>query len=116
VRLRAVAILLAGTAGDYLLWDWSIASSHDILSLVSGLTLLPLAALSVGVVALAGARGLSRVVGLGRAAGRVPVRVRGSSRARATRAREDYPSDNPSPHAGPLSPTPSHSSPDRLAA
>jgi hypothetical protein len=29
--------------GDYLLWNWSLNGSHDVLALVSGLTLPPLA-------------------------------------------------------------------------
>jgi hypothetical protein len=48
--------LLVLTGVDYALWDWSIASGHDIVSLVAGLTLLPLAALSLGGLVLAGAR------------------------------------------------------------
>ncbi len=56
-------MLLALTAGDYLLWDWSIADSHDVVSLVSGLTLLPIAAITVGMVAVAGARLLRLLLG-----------------------------------------------------
>jgi hypothetical protein len=56
VRLRALVLLLVLTAGDYLLWNWSIADGHDILSLVAGLTLLPLAAVSLGGLVLAGGR------------------------------------------------------------
>jgi hypothetical protein len=48
--------LLVLTGVDYALWDWSIASGHDIVSLVAGLTLLPLAALSLGGLVLAAAR------------------------------------------------------------
>jgi hypothetical protein len=70
VRLRALPLLLVLTAADYALWDWSIASGHDIVSLVSGLTLLPLAAIAVGVLVVAGARLLSFL--LGGAAGRTP--------------------------------------------
>jgi hypothetical protein len=28
--------------GDYLLWNWSLGANHDILALVSGMTLIPL--------------------------------------------------------------------------
>ena len=56
VRLRALVFLLVLTAGDYLLWDWSIAEGHDIVSLVAGLTLLPLAAVSLGGLGLTGVR------------------------------------------------------------
>lgn len=48
VRPRPLALLLALTGGDYLLWHWSLAGSHDVLALASGLTLLPLMALSFG--------------------------------------------------------------------
>lgn len=56
VRLRALVFLLVLTASDYLLWNWSIADGHDIVSLVAGLTLLPLATVSLGGAALTGAR------------------------------------------------------------
>jgi hypothetical protein len=56
VRLRALPLLLALTAADYALWDWSIADGHDILSLVSGLTLLPLAAATLAMLGVGAAR------------------------------------------------------------
>jgi hypothetical protein len=37
--LAAVSLL---ALADYLLWNWSLDGSHDILALVSGLTLVPL--------------------------------------------------------------------------
>jgi hypothetical protein len=55
--------LLVLTAVDYALWDWSIADGHDIVSLVAGLTLLPLAAVSLGGLVLAGARVLRLILG-----------------------------------------------------
>jgi hypothetical protein len=63
VRLRALVFLLVLTAGDYLLWDWSIADGHDIVSLVAGLTLLPLAAVSLGQLVLAGGRLTALLIG-----------------------------------------------------
>jgi hypothetical protein len=63
VRLRALAFLLSLTVGDYLLWQWSIAGGHDILSLLAGCTLVPLAAVSVWRLVLTGAGLLSRAVG-----------------------------------------------------
>jgi hypothetical protein len=48
--------LLALTVADYALWHWSIAGGHDILLLVSGLTLLPLAAATLALLALGAAR------------------------------------------------------------
>ena len=55
--------LLVLTGVDYALWDWSIANGHDIVSLVAGLTLLPLAALSLGGLVLAAGRLCGFVLG-----------------------------------------------------
>jgi hypothetical protein len=60
VRLRALPLLLALTAADYALWDWSIADGHDLVSLIAGLTLLPLAAATLAMLAV----GAARLVGL----------------------------------------------------
>jgi hypothetical protein len=76
VRLRALVPLLVLTAVDYALWDWSIADGHDIVSLVAGLTLLPLAAVSLGGLVLAGARALGFLVG--RSTGRARPGARAS--------------------------------------
>ncbi len=59
MRPRALLFLLALTAGDYLLWKWSIAGSHDVLSLLAGCTLVPLLAISAYRLVLAGASLLS---------------------------------------------------------
>jgi hypothetical protein len=32
------------TGGDLLLWNWSLSANHDVLALIAGVTLLPLAA------------------------------------------------------------------------
>jgi hypothetical protein len=56
VRLRALPLLLVLTAADYALWDWSIANGHDVVSLIAGLTLLPLAAATLALLALGAAR------------------------------------------------------------
>jgi hypothetical protein len=41
-------VLLAGlTVGDYLLWNWSLNANHEVIALISGLTLPPLALLSI---------------------------------------------------------------------
>jgi hypothetical protein len=70
--------LLVLTAADYLLWDWSIAEGHDILSLVAGLSLLPLAAVSFGGLVLAGARRLRLLLG---SSSRTRTRARGTRQA-----------------------------------
>lgn len=58
MRLRTLALLLVLTAADYVLWEWSIAGGHDIASLVAGLALLPLVAITIGGAILAAVRGL----------------------------------------------------------
>jgi hypothetical protein len=62
VRPRALVWLLPLTAGDYLLWNWSVGGSHDVLALISGMTLLPLVAVSLGLLGLAGIRLLARAL------------------------------------------------------
>jgi membrane protein implicated in regulation of membrane protease activity len=87
VRLRALAFLLVLTAGDYLLWDWSIAGGHDIVSLVAGLTLLPLAAVSFGGLVLAAGRLLRLVVGRSSTSSRAEA-SRGTDQAERSRSAE----------------------------
>ncbi len=54
-------VLVSGlTAGDYLLWNWSLNSNHEVLALVSGLTLPPLAVACVWLLALNVARLIAR--------------------------------------------------------
>jgi hypothetical protein len=48
------------TVADYLLWNWSLNSNHDVLALVSGLTLPPLAVASLWLLSLAVARLIAR--------------------------------------------------------
>jgi hypothetical protein len=43
VTRRPLAIVSGLTLGDYLLWDWSLTHNHDVLAVVAGLTLPPLA-------------------------------------------------------------------------
>ncbi len=49
------------TVADSLLWNWSLNSNHDVLALVSGLTLPPLAVASLWLLSLTVARLLARV-------------------------------------------------------
>jgi hypothetical protein len=49
------------TAGDFWLWNWSLSANRDVLALVSGLTLLPLAAACVVLVVLTAVRIASRL-------------------------------------------------------
>ncbi len=75
--------LLVLTGFDYALWDWSIESGHDIVSLVAGLTLLPLAALSVGGLVLAVARLGGRLLGKS-GASRSRAHTRGAPTSQST--------------------------------
>jgi hypothetical protein len=59
VSHRPVAIVAGLTLGDYLLWNWSLNGNHDVLALVSGLTLPPLALACVVLLALSLARLIS---------------------------------------------------------
>jgi len=98
VRPRALVFLLVLTVADYLLWNWSIANGRDILSLVAGLTLLPLGAMSVAQLALAGARLMGLVFGTPSARARARVRVasHGASATEHTTPASASESDPPS--------------------
>lgn len=82
MRPRALAFLLVLTVADYLLWNWSIAGGHDVVSLVAGLTLLPLGTVSIAQLAL----GAARVMGL--LLGRPSHSVRAKRTAQAVAATE----------------------------
>jgi hypothetical protein len=60
VSHRPLVFVSGLTAGDYLLWSWSSSGSHAVLALVSGLTLPPLAAACVWLLALTVARLIAR--------------------------------------------------------
>ena len=57
---RPLALVLGLTAGDYLLWNWSLSGNHDVTALVSGLTVPPLAAASMLLIARTVLRLLAR--------------------------------------------------------
>lgn len=59
--LRPLALVSVLAGGDYLLWNWSLQGSHDVLSLVSGLTLPPLAIALAWLLALNATRLLARI-------------------------------------------------------
>lgn len=101
MRPRALVFLLVLTVADYQLWNWSIADGHDILSLVAGLTLLPLGAMSVAQLALAGTRLMGVVFGTSTARSRRHAHERalasqrmttGSAAADASASKSDSPS------------------------
>ena len=108
---RPLAVVSGLTIGDYLLWNWSLGANHEIVALVSGLTLPPLAIVFIwlSVVAIA------------------HVIARSAARSRQRRGRElqlDDPSSDRAQYDGPLPPaTASRQStaagarpPDKLAA
>jgi hypothetical protein len=74
-----LVFLLVLTVADYFLWNWSIADGRDVLSLVAGLTLLPLGAMSIAQLALAGARLMGLI--LGTPSARARARARAAARA-----------------------------------
>jgi hypothetical protein len=83
VPYRPLAFVAGLALGDYLLWNWSLNSGHDVLALVSGLTLPPLAVACVWLLALTLARLLAHTARL--PAGRL---ARGRTRGRTSGHRE----------------------------
>ncbi len=60
VSVRPLLLVSGLTVGDYILWNWSLNSSHDVLALVSGLTLPPLGVALVWLLVLSAMRLLAR--------------------------------------------------------
>jgi hypothetical protein len=60
VSHRPLVLVSGLTVGDYLLWNWSLAGNHDVVALVSGLTLPPLAVACLWLLALSVARLIAR--------------------------------------------------------
>jgi hypothetical protein len=76
VSHRPLALVSVLAAGDYLLWNWSLNGNHDVLALVSGLTLPPLAIACIWLFALSAMRLLAHTVHRSRPArGVTEVRV-----------------------------------------
>jgi hypothetical protein len=59
VSRRPLVFVSALTVGDYLLWNWSLGGNHDLLALLAGLTLPPLALACLWLLAI----GLARLIG-----------------------------------------------------
>jgi hypothetical protein len=87
VSNRPLVFVCGLTFGDYMLWNWSLNGNHDVLALLSGLTLPPLAVASVCLLAISLARIM--VHSVPRARG---LRSRRSSRPLAGRVRRALPS------------------------
>jgi hypothetical protein len=74
------------TVADYMLWNWSLNSNHDVLALVSGLTLPPLAVGWVWLLALTLASVAARYAR--RPAARMRIRRIRRMKATATRQQQ----------------------------
>jgi hypothetical protein len=83
VPFRPLVFLSGLTAGDYLLWNWSLNANHDVLALVSGLTLPPLALAALWLLALTVAR---LIASTARPAARAERRQRRTRRRRGPAA------------------------------
>jgi hypothetical protein len=68
------------TLGDYLLWNWSLNGNHDVIALIAGLTLPPLAVVLLWLLAL----GIARL--LAHAARTPAMRARGAAQRRPRQA------------------------------
>jgi hypothetical protein len=86
VSHRPLAIVSVLAAGDYLLWNWSLNGNHDVLALVSGLTLPPLAIACIWLLALSIMRLLAHTVNRSRPTVRDVPEVRVSQGAREAAA------------------------------
>ena len=101
---RPLVLVFGLTVGDYLLWNWSLNANHDVLALVSGLTLPPLAVACLWLLALSVARLIAR-------SARLPAGTPGATAAGL--AREPAPRANPPGRPStspPTSATPARSS------
>ena len=58
--VRPLVVICGLALGDYALWNWSLNANHDVLALVSGLTLPPLVLAVAWLLALSVMRGLMR--------------------------------------------------------
>jgi hypothetical protein len=81
MRARALPIVLALAAADYLVWIWATTGQQSVPAVVTGLALPPLA------IALAWITLLTLVAGVRRAAGELGRRTRARSAARKPGAR-----------------------------
>jgi hypothetical protein len=76
-----LAIIALLALGDYLLWNWSLGANHDILALVSGMTLIPMLIALGWLIVLALAHLIARTAQRPRARLAGPIRPVAESRA-----------------------------------
>jgi hypothetical protein len=87
VSRRPLVLVSALAVGDYLLWNWSLNGNHDVLALVSGLTLPPLVVIFLWLLALNFASMLAGA--MQRSTKPRAARGRGRGRARRRRAPDE---------------------------
>jgi hypothetical protein len=113
VSHRPLVVASGLTIGDYLLWNWSLNTNHDVLALVSGLTLPLLVFLSAWLLTVSLARLIAR-------SARLPAARRSRARLRSPAVATAPPTGGASATAGLMDPTPpsasSDSPPRKLAA
>jgi hypothetical protein len=115
VSHRPLALVSGLTVGDYLLWNWSLNGNHDVLALVSGLTLPPLAVACLWLFALSLARLIARSARRSRV--QAGARRRHADRDREHRAGRSTATPAPSdPAPASAAPTASAPSSGKLAA
>ena len=84
---RRTSVLLIGlTVGDYLLWNWSLNGSHDVIALIAGLTLPPLVLVSLWVLAFSVVHAIAAAARLARG-GRIRAQSGVSARSAGARTR-----------------------------
>jgi hypothetical protein len=103
VSSRPLVFVSGLTIGDYFLWSWSLNSNHEVIALISGLTLPPLALVLIWLLASAAGRVIAR---LGRRSGAEQglVAPRASRGARARRATAAASAEE-STHSNPSTPS-----------
>jgi hypothetical protein len=106
VSHRPLALVSVLAIGDYLLWNWSLNGNHDVLALVSGLTLPPLAIACVWLVALSAVRLVAHSAIRSRSRGQ-SAEVRMSQGARGGAAATDQVDDEQAPTSSADASTPS---------
>ena len=106
---RLLVFVSGLTVGDYLLWNWSLSGNHDVLALVSGLTLPPLAVACLWLLTMSAARLIARSAR--RPSGRAGRGARGEGEHPRRQAAAGLPLEEP-----PTSPVPAGTSSRKLAA
>lgn len=111
---RPLVFVTGLTVGDYLLWNWSLNGNHDVLALVSGLTLPPLAVACLWLLAMSVAR---LIAAIARRPGWRAARAARTARGRVDRGQPQRTSASGLPLDEPSSAnTPAGSSSRKIAA